>query len=181
MSRDALATLIPRPSLINSCIFASERNNRIQKLQSAAPPAIVPKMHLLTGSTFCVVFDPTKLPMLARESTAATIPPWNTKLIVVVPCANSIGGVSGRSNISSCCSISPHRTVRADGRRVDLMNCRYIPLLLNVDFVILPTLRAAFPMCKRQVAKKNADMASAPAAPATRWRGLPLRARFAAE
>ena len=103
MIRDALVTLIPLPSLSNSCFFASERRNLIQKLQSAAPPAIVPRIFRLTGRTFCTVLDPTKLPIDALESTAAIMPPWKQKESVVVPCANSIGGERGGSNISSCC------------------------------------------------------------------------------
>jgi hypothetical protein len=56
-----------------------------QYWQSAAPPAMVASLLGLISITLRTVYELTKLPMVARESTASRTPSLKTNPRVVVP------------------------------------------------------------------------------------------------
>jgi len=65
--------------------------SRVQRVLTAAPPAIVPSRQLLISITFFTVCDAIQFPAVALESVATIMPPLNLNASVVVPWAILMG------------------------------------------------------------------------------------------
>ena len=101
VSMFAAAEAVARDPSVSSHSRTCALRALIQYWQSAAPPAMVPRMWPVTGRTLSVVREPTSLPSEARESTAAMMPPSKTKESVVVPWAMSSVVPSGSSTLGT--------------------------------------------------------------------------------
>jgi hypothetical protein len=85
----AIAT-VGRSAFLNSYTLHCIATYFSQNIQSAAPPAIVPRRKSLISMTFLTLFEEMKAPIVALASTATNTPSLNSKARVVVPFAKSV-------------------------------------------------------------------------------------------